>query len=60
MNPNLEWPQLKAVIDLLTQPRRSIHVLLGPRWTGKSTLISQEVKTAALKRWTSPHGPLRI
>ena len=36
-----ERPHLQPFIARITEPRRFIQVLLGPRQVGKTTLISQ-------------------
>jgi len=41
-------PHLQQIIDRLSEPRRFIQVVAGPRQVGKTTLFSQ---LAALKRW---------
>ncbi len=37
-------PQFRALFDRLLEPRRFVQVLLGPRQSGKTTLISQVLK----------------
>lgn len=39
-------PQLKILIERLKEPRRFIQVILGPRQTGKTTLIQQYLSKA--------------
>lgn len=47
--PTIVRPQVQTLVSRLSEPRRHIQVIAGPRQVGKSTLVQQ-----ALARWGGP------